>query len=277
MKMLLNYFTSLKIANSKQYYLLMRMDKPIGTYLLLWPCLWALWIAAQGFPDPLILLVFCLGVFIMRSAGCVINDFADRKVDKQVTRTQNRPLTSGKVTSQEAITLFFLLTLIALALVLLLNTFTILLSIVALALAVIYPFMKRYTHYPQVVLGMAFSWSIPMAFAAINEQIAPIAWWIYGLTICWIVAYDTMYAMVDREDDLKIGIKSTAIAFGRADKLIVLILQLLTLIGLSFVGLHLEMGGGLLFWTFCCVRIYTLSAVVNKRSRTGKMFSGFFK
>jgi len=223
MKMLLNYFTSLKIANSKQYYLLMRMDKPIGTYLLLWPCLWALWIAAQGFPDPLILLVFCLGVFIMRSAGCVINDFADRKVDKQVTRTQNRPLTSGKVTSQEAITLFFLLTLIALALVLLLNTFTILLSIVALALAVIYPFMKRYTHYPQVVLGMAFSWSIPMAFAAINEQIAPIAWWIYGLTICWIVAYDTMYAMVDREDDLKIGIKSTAIAFGRADKLIVLI------------------------------------------------------
>jgi len=242
MKTVLAYFTALKISNLKQYYLLMRMDKPIGSLLLLWPCLWALWIAAEGVPNPLILLVFCLGVFIMRSAGCVINDFADRKVDSQVQRTQYRPLTSGKVTSQEALSLFFLLTLVALALVLLLNRLTILLSIVALGLAVIYPFMKRFTHYPQVVLGMAFSCSIPMAFAALTEQIDPIAWWIYFLTIMWIVAYDTMYAMVDREDDIKIGVKSTAIIFGKVDKLIILALQLFTLIGLAVLGSYLKMG-----------------------------------
>jgi 4-hydroxybenzoate polyprenyltransferase len=242
MKTLLSFLTALKIVHAKQYYLLMRMDKPIGTLLLLWPSLWSLWIAAKGIPDPLILLVFCLGVFIMRSAGCVINDFADRKVDNQVQRTQHRPLTSGKVTSQEALSLFFYLILIALVLVLLLNLLTILLSLVALVLAVIYPFMKRFTHYPQVVLGMAFSWSIPMAFAAITEQIDPIAWWLYILTITWIIAYDTMYAMVDREDDLKVGIKSTAIIFARADKLIILSLQLITLIGLSIVGSQLAMG-----------------------------------
>jgi 4-hydroxybenzoate polyprenyltransferase len=234
--------TFLKRENIYQYYLLMRIDKPIGTLLLLWPTLWALWIAAEGFPDVVILMVFCLGVFVMRSAGCVINDFADRKVDNHVARTQHRPLTSGKVSSREALSLFVLLTLIALALVLLLNQLTILLSIAALALAIVYPFMKRFTHYPQVVLGMAFSWAIPMAFAAQTNQISPIAWWLYLLTISWIVAYDTMYAMVDRDDDLQIGIKSTAIIFGRADKLVVLILQLVTLIGLSVLGDQLEMG-----------------------------------
>jgi len=232
----------LKFENLQHYYLLMRMDKPIGTLLLLWPTLWALWIAAEGIPDLLILFVFCLGVFIMRSAGCVVNDFADRKVDKQVARTQQRPLTSGKISNREALSLFVLLAFIALALVLLLNKLTILLSIVALALAIIYPFMKRFTHYPQVVLGMAFSWSIPMAFAAVGREIDPLVWWMYLFTISWIVAYDTMYAMVDREDDLKIGVKSTAIIFGKADKLITLILQLFTLTGLTIIGSYLEMG-----------------------------------
>jgi 4-hydroxybenzoate polyprenyltransferase len=237
-----NLKPQLKLKNVHQYYLLMRMDKPIGSLLLLWPTLWALWIAAKGTPDLTILFIFCCGVFVMRSAGCVINDFADRKIDKQVARTQSRPITSGKVSSQEAISLFLLLCLMALLLVSFLNTQTILLSFVALALAIIYPFMKRYTHYPQIVLGMAFSWAIPMAFAAQTANINAVAWWLYFLTICWIVAYDTMYAMVDREDDLKIGVKSTAIIFGKYDKLICLVLQLMTLLGLAVIGSYLLLG-----------------------------------
>jgi len=220
----------------------MRMDKPIGTWLLMWPTLWAVWIASEGKPDLLVLLVFCLGVFLMRSAGCVINDFADREVDKHVARTQHRPITSGKVSSNEAISLFAVLSLTAFALVLLLNWLTIQLSVVALLLASVYPFMKRYTHFPQVVLGMAFSWAIPMAFAAQNNSIAPIAWQLYFFTVLWIVAYDTMYAMVDREDDLKIGIKSTAVIFAQADKTIIAGLQLITLIGLAWIGWQLQLG-----------------------------------
>ena len=232
----------LKIKNIHQYYLLMRMDKPIGSLLLLWPTLWALWIAAQGIPDLIILSIFCGGVFLMRSAGCVINDYADRDIDNKVARTELRPLTSGKVSNEEAISLFVLLSLVALILVLFLNIYTILLSIVALILAIIYPFTKRYTHYPQVVLGMAFSWSIPMSFTAVTGQINPIAWVLYVITICWIVAYDTMYAMVDRDDDIKIGVKSTAILFAKADKLICLILQLITMTGLLIIGSYLSMG-----------------------------------
>jgi 4-hydroxybenzoate polyprenyltransferase len=232
----------LKLKNIHQYYLLMRIDKPIGSLLLLWPTLWALWIAAEGVPDLAILFIFCCGVFVMRSAGCVINDFADRKIDKQVARTQHRPLTSGKVTSRETISLFILLCLIAFILVLFLNIQTIALSVVALTLAIIYPFMKRYTHYPQVILGMAYSWAIPMAFTAQAGELNPLVWWLYSLTIFWIIAYDTMYAMVDREDDLKIGVKSTAIIFGRADKLICLLLQLTTLLGLAVIGSSISLG-----------------------------------
>lgn len=226
----------------QQYYLLMRMNRPIGTWLLMWPALWALWIAAEGIPPLPLLLIFSLGVFVMRSAGCVINDFADRKIDRYVARTTNRPITSGKVSSREALGLFALLIGIAFTLVLFLNLYTILLSVAALLLASIYPFMKRYTHYPQVVLGMAFSWSIPMAFAAQLERVPLIAWVLYAVTILWIVAYDTMYAMVDREDDLKIGVKSTAIVFAQADRLIIALLQLVFLLGMLWIASYLDAG-----------------------------------
>jgi len=188
-----------------QYYLLMRMDRPIGTLLLLWPTFWALWIAAEGIPAISLVIIFALGVFIMRSAGCVINDYADRNIDQHIERTKNRPITSGQVSPDEALKLFATGIICAFILVLFLNTLTILLSFAALLLASIYPFMKRYTHYPQIVLGMAFSWAIPMAFAAQLNRIPDIAWLLYGVTILWIVAYDTMYAMADREEDLKIG------------------------------------------------------------------------
>lgn len=211
------------------YWRLMRADKPIGTYLLLWPTLWGLVIAAQGWPSLQILLVFVVGTVLMRSAGCVINDFADRKVDGHVKRTSARPLVSGEVTAGQAIALFVVLCLIAFLLVLTLNWQTIALSFVALLLAFCYPFMKRYTYLPQFVLGAAFSFGIPMAFMAITETIPWWAWVLYLANLTWTVAYDTMYAMVDRDDDLKIGVKSTAILFGEQDKLIIGLLQFTTL------------------------------------------------
>jgi 4-hydroxybenzoate polyprenyltransferase len=215
----------------------MRVDKPIGTLLLLWPTLWALWMAAQGLPDINVLIVFCLGVFFMRSAGCVINDFADRKVDGFVTRTKNRPLPSGRATSKEAVYLFLGLSLCSFLLVLTQNNLTIQLSVIGLFLAFIYPFMKRFTHVPQFVLGLAFSWSIPMAYAAQANTLSNTIWLLFIANITWTVAYDTMYGMVDKEDDLKIGIKSTAILFGKNDKLIIGLLQWATLILLSIVGI----------------------------------------
>jgi len=208
---------------------LMRLDKPIGTLLLLWPTYWALWIAAQGFPDWHVLVVFSLGVFLMRSAGCVINDFADRKVDGHVERTKLRPLATGAVTSKQALALFFGLLLISFLLVLTMNSLTIGLSFVAVALAATYPFMKRFTHLPQVVLGMAFGWAIPMAFAAQINELPTVCWWLFAANIAWTVAYDTMYGMVDREDDLKIGVKSTAILFGKYDLIAVGLLQITTI------------------------------------------------
>lgn len=226
----------------EQYYLLMRMDRPIGTYLLLWPAFWALWIAAEGIPPLSILIIFSLGVFVMRSAGCVINDYADRKIDCQIERTKNRPITSGKVSPNEALKLFSVGIMIAFVLVLFLNTYTIALSFAALILASVYPFMKRYTHYPQIVLGMAFSWSIPMAFAAQLNNIPDIAWLLYVVTILWIVAYDTMYAMADREEDLKLGLKSTAIIFADKDKLILATLQILFLSGMFLIAYLLQAG-----------------------------------
>ena len=225
-------------ATKRQAFLeLMRVDKPIGTLLLLWPTLWALWIAAQGFPDIDVLIVFCLGVFFMRSAGCVINDFADRKVDGFVNRTKNRPLPSGRATSKEAVYLFLFLSLCSFLLVLTQNNLTIQLSVIGLFLAFVYPFMKRFTHLPQFVLGIAFSWSIPMAYAAQANMLSSSVWLLFIANITWTIAYDTMYGMVDKEDDLKIGIKSTAILFGKYDKLIIALLQFLTLILLVIVGL----------------------------------------
>ena len=218
------------------YHRLMRTDKPIGALLLLWPTLWALWVATPGVPPLGILVVFIAGVWLMRAAGCVVNDYADRKFDGHVKRTANRPLPSGAVSEKEARNLFIVLVLLAFVLVLTLNLMTILLSVAALALAWTYPFMKRYTHLPQVVLGAAFGWSIPMAFAAVSESVPLSCWLMFFANILWAVAYDTLYAMVDRDDDVKIGIKSTAILFGRHDKLIVGILQVLVLVLMAAVG-----------------------------------------
>ena len=221
---------------------LMRADKPIGTYLLLWPTLWGVLIAAQGWPGLHILIVFTAGVILMRAAGCVINDFADRRIDGHVKRTQQRPIVSGDVSPKEALLLFVVLCLIAFLLVLTLNWQTVALSFVALFLAFSYPFMKRFTYLPQFVLGAAFSFGIPMAFMAITETIPWWAWVLYLANLTWTVAYDTMYAMVDRDDDLKIGVKSTAILFGEHDKRIIAALQLLTLVLLSIVFLQASPG-----------------------------------
>jgi 4-hydroxybenzoate polyprenyltransferase len=215
----------------------MRLHKPIGILLLLWPTLWALIIASRGHPQPHIFIVFILGVVLMRSAGCVINDFADREFDGHVQRTRSRPIVRGKVSPKEALTLFLILSGIAFALALTLNVFTILLAIPGLILAASYPFMKRITNLPQLVLGIAFSWGIPMAFTAEQGFVPLIGWLLMLANIIWTIAYDTEYAMVDREDDIKIGIKSTAILFGNYDRLIVAILQLITIFLLLTVGL----------------------------------------
>ncbi len=230
------------------YSRLMRIDKPIGILLLLWPTLWALWLANRAMPPLPVLIVFVAGVFVMRAAGCVINDYADRKVDGHVERTKLRPLASGAVTAKEAKMLFVVLGLIAFGLVLSMNLMTIMLSVVGLALAWVYPFMKRYTHLPQVVLGAAFGWAIPMAWAAVSESLPLVCWLVFLANICWTVAYDTQYAMVDREDDLKIGVKSTAILFGQYDKLIIGLLQLATLGLMALVGTRLHLNGAF-YWT----------------------------
>lgn len=222
------------------YARLMRADKPIGIYLLLWPTLWALLVAAEGLPSLHLLLVFTLGVIIMRSAGCVINDYADRHVDGAVERTAQRPLVAGEVSVKEALFLFSILILLAFILVLTLNWQTIALSVIALLLAASYPFMKRYTHLPQVVLGAAFGWSIPMAFMAVSETLPWWAWAMFTANLLWTVAYDTMYAMVDRKDDLQIGVKSTAILFGQYDRLIIGILQILAVVLLLVIGIAKE-------------------------------------
>ncbi len=219
-----------------------RMDKPIGTYLLLWPTYWALWIAADGFPPLHLLFIFTLGVFLMRSAGCVINDIADRKVDGQVKRTQARPLVSGLLTTHDAIFIFMMLIAAAFGLATSLHSNTLKLAVVALLLASAYPFMKRYTNLPQVVLGAAFSWGMIMAFAEITGKVPTIAWLLFAANLLWTVAYDTMYAMVDRDDDINIGVKSTAILFGQYDKQIIGLLQLLVLSLLFMIGEILAFG-----------------------------------
>lgn len=220
---------------------LTRINRPIGIFLLLWPTLWALWLAADGFPEPKILLIFIAGVVLMRSAGCVINDFADRNFDGRVNRTQNRPLATGLISAKTALVFFLLLCLIAFALVLLTNLKTILLSLGALALASAYPFMKRYTYLPQVVLGAAFAWAIPMAYTALDNDLNATTWLLYTATVLWTVAYDTQYAMVDRDDDLKVGIKSTAILFGEQDRIIIVVLQGLALMALILAGLQQQL------------------------------------
>ena len=221
----------------REYALLMRLDKPIGAFLLLWPTLWALWLAGQGQPARGVVVIFVLGVFLMRSAGCVINDIADRNFDPYVARTRQRPLAARRIAVREAVVVLIVLCLTAFALVSLLNTLTVLLSLPALALAISDPFMKRFHHLPQVHLGAAFGWSIPMAFAALTGAVPLLAWLLFAANVVWSVVYDTMYAMVDREDDLQVGPKSTAILFGARDRWIIGRLQLLLLVLLVLVGL----------------------------------------
>lgn len=224
------------------YLQLMRVDKPIGSYLVIWPALWSLWIAAKGMPDPLLVIIFIVGAFLMRSAGCVINDYADRNIDGFIERTKQRPLAAGLITPKEAIQLFILLCAAAALLLIFTNRLTVLLAFAALLLAALYPFTKRFTHLPQVVLGMAFSCSIPMAFAAQTNTLPAIILPLYSAVIVWVVAYDTFYAMVDRDDDLIAGVKSTAILFGRYDRLITSFLQCIFIALMIKIGLLLEIG-----------------------------------
>lgn len=224
------------------YARLMRIDRPIGTLLLLWPCLMALVLAAQGLPDIKVLVIFVVGVVIMRANGCIINDFADRNLDAHVERTSMRPLVSGEVSVKEALSLFTVLGLLAFSLVLLLNPLVVQLSVVGIVLTVMYPFMKRVTNMPQMFLGIVWSWSIPMAYAAQLGEVPVEAWWLFMANWCWTVAYDTMYAIVDRDDDLKVGIKSTAILFGRFDRQIIGIFQLAALGGFVMAGLVADRG-----------------------------------
>jgi len=249
------------------YAKLMRLDRPIGTILLLWPTLWALWIAGRGHPDPAIVVIFMLGVLVMRSAGCVINDFADRKIDPHIERTQMRPMATGEVSTREALTLFTALSLFALGLVLQLNWETVLLAIPAVLLTISYPFVKRITHFPQVFLGVAFAWGIPMAFAAQTGTVPLEAWWLLSVNLFWVVGYDTLYAMVDREDDLKIGVRSTAIIFGRYDLAMVSLCHIVALGLLFWLGRHLDFGvyyyGGLV-----CAFGFALWQISRSRQRS---------
>ena len=227
----------------RQYALLVRLHRPIGILLLLWPTLWALWLAAGGFPDLSVLIVFVLGVILMRSAGCAINDYADRHVDPHVSRTKDRPLATGRVTPREALGVAAVLSLLAFLLVLTQNALTVKLSFVAVLLAASYPFMKRFHHLPQVHLGAAFGWAIPMAFAAqTGEFPPPLAWLVFLVNVIWTTVYDTMYAMADRDDDLRIGVKSSAILFGEADRHILGALQVLMFTGLVLIGRRADLG-----------------------------------
>jgi 4-hydroxybenzoate polyprenyltransferase len=224
------------------YFRLMRFNKPIGIYLLLWPTYWALFLSAGGWPDIDLLIIFTFGVIITRSAGCVINDYADREIDKHITRTRDRPITTGEISPKAALLLFFALGLIAFALVLLTNTLTIKISFIAIALAVLYPFTKRWTNLPQLILGLAFAMSVPMAFSAQTGTVPASAGWIFLATILWTLIYDTLYAMADREEDLKIGVKSTAILFAKYDQIFITLLQVLLMLVFIKIGNLFDLG-----------------------------------
>lgn len=239
------------VSQLRNYGKLMRVDKPIGIWLLLWPTLWALWLAGNGRPDEGLFLVFVLGVAVMRSAGCVLNDYVDRKIDPYVERTRSRPIASGAVAPMEALILFAALSLIAIGLATMLNTAAQMLAIVAAVLTIAYPFVKRFVSIPQFILGAAFGWAVPMAFAAQTGETPELAWLVFGTAMIWAVIYDTFYAMVDREDDLKLGVKSTAILFGDVDIFIIAGLQLLMLLALVLIGVRASLS----VWYFLSVAI----------------------
>jgi 4-hydroxybenzoate polyprenyltransferase len=230
------------IGVAHDYVRLTRLDRPIGIWLLLWPTLWAVWIASRGKPHPQIFIIFVVGTVLMRSAGCAINDYADRSFDPHVARTKDRPLAAGRISTLEALVLFALLSLSALVLALQLNRFTLLLAIGGAFLAISYPFVKRFLSVPQMYLGLTFGWGIPMAFAAQLEHVPRVAWLVLLANVLWVTVYDTMYAMADREDDLKIGVRSTAILFGDSDRHIIAVLQVMTLLSLYLVGTIIQVG-----------------------------------
>ena len=245
---------------------LMRLDRPIGTYLLLWPTLWALWFASEGHPQFSNLLIFTLGVVVMRAAGCVINDYADRHVDGDVERTKNRPIPAGEINAKAALRLFFGLMLVALILVLLTNQLTIMLAFGGAAVAALYPFLKRFTHLPQLGLGIAWAWSTPMAFAAETNGLPTELWVVFAAVVFWTIAFDTYYAMVDRDDDLQIGIKSTAILFGKYDLLIIGLLQVAVLALLVWAGL-LFARGAVYFISLAVAAAYFINQHIISRGR----------
>jgi len=254
---------------------LTRINKPIGTWLLLWPTLGALWLAAEGWPDWHLLFIFTLGTFLMRSAGCCINDFADSGIDGSVLRTRQRPIITGAVSRREALLTFIILCVVAFILLLFTNRLTILLSFGAVAVAAAYPFMKRYTHLPQVVLGIAFSWGILMAFSAQRGEIPSTAWLLFVANCLWTVAYDTEYAMVDREYDKQIGMKSTAILFGDADKVIIGMLQGMFLLALLLAGLQFDLGGWFYFSLLIAAGMLAYQQILIKDRNVDGCFKAF--
>lgn len=249
---------------------LARIDRPIGTFLLLWPCLMALLLAANGMPDTKVLFIFLVGVFVMRACGCIINDYADRNLDIHVARTKARPLAAGLISSKEALGLFLVLALLSFALVLMLNPLVVKLSFVGIGLTIIYPFTKRFTHMPQMFLGIVWSWSIPMAYAAQTGTVPAAAWWLFAANWCWTVAYDTMYAMVDRDDDLKVGIKSTAILFGHYDRHIIGLFQIAALCCFIIAGWQADRGLVYLLGlvTFIGFSLYQQSLIFGRNRET---------
>lgn len=255
------YDTLLALAEQhSRYARLMRLHRPIGIWLLLWPTLWALWIAGEGRPTPQVFVVFVIGTIVMRSAGCIVNDLADRHIDPHVERTRDRPLATGEVTAPEALILFVGLMLIALGLVLSLNRLALALAAVGALVAVVYPFAKRVISVPQFVLGVAFSWGVPMAFAAELGTVPPVGWLVFLVTVVWVVVYDTEYALADREDDIRIGVRSTAVLFGDMDRVIIGGLQLMFLGGLLLIGHNAELGG----WYYGGVGIGALFAIYQQ-------------
>ena len=263
------------ISNWPAYKQLMRLDKPVGTYLLLWPTLWALWLAAEGLPEWHLLFIFIAGVYLMRAAGCVINDYADRHIDGHVERTQQRPLATGQIDAKAALRLFASLCLLAFILVLFTNTLTILLSFVGVALAALYPFMKRYTHWPQLVLGLAFSWAIPMAFSAQTGGVPMVAWLAYIAVVLMTIAYDTYYAMVDRNDDLLIGVKSTAVLFGQWDRHIIVLLQLGCLLLLTYMGQLMALGVFFYGSLVVMASLFVYQAIITRKRDRDACFKAF--
>ena len=253
------------------YIRLMRLNKPIGTYLLLWPTYWALFLSAKGWPDIDLLIIFTLGVLVMRSAGCVINDYADRNIDQNIARTKDRPLITGEVSPKSALRLFVFLLIIAFGLVLLTNALTIKLSLVALALATLYPFTKRWTHLPQVVLGAAFGMSVPMAFSAQTGSIPLSAGWIFLATIVWTLIYDTFYAMADRDEDIKIGVKSTAILFEKYDQIFITSLQILLIIVFVVIG-NLFNLGSIYYFSLVIILIFMIYHQLLMKKRQKELF-----